>query len=89
MLGLLWTRQIGQRVDGSLKDMGRRQGIDLLGTLGAAHVGINHCALNGLRRPALIPQEQWQLERRQGFARMPARIGSEGCRSRPYSTANQ
>ena len=38
--------------------MGRRQSIDLFGTLGAAQVGFNHCALYSLRRPALVPQER-------------------------------
>src|SRR6185369_14766118 len=61
-MGLLRRRQIDQRIDRALKDVGSGKGVDLLGTLGAADVGVNHCPFHRLRRPALVPQQDGELE---------------------------
>ena len=69
-------RQIRQRVDRTLKDVRRGQGVNLLRALSAADVGIDHCALYGLGGPALVPKKNRQIERRQ-----VAREGPNGLRA--------
>src|SRR4051794_30624207 len=63
--GLLRWRKVGQRINCALQDMRRSQRIDLLGAPGAADVGLDHRSLYRLRGPALIPQEEGQIERRE------------------------
>ena len=53
----LFVSDIRQRVDRALQDVGGGERIDLLGAPGAAHVGVDHRPLDGLRRPTLIPQQ--------------------------------
>ena len=71
-------RKIGQRVDRALQDVGGGEGVDLLRSLGAADVRIDHRALDRLGRPALVPQEERQFERLQDCGRRRGRTASVG-----------
>ena len=64
-------RQIGQRIDRALQNMRRGKGVDLLGALGPADVGLDHRPLDRLRRPALVPEQDRKLKR--------SKIASEGA----------
>src|SRR5205814_9884800 len=59
----LRTREVGQRVDRALEDVSGGERIDLLGAFGAADIGLDHCPLDRLRRPAFVPQQQRKIER--------------------------
>ena len=75
--------KVGQRVDRALQDVRGSERVDLLGAAGAADVGVDHRPLDGLSRPALVPQQDRQLERRQ-----VAGEGADRLRSRAIAAVH-
>src|SRR5207237_5964355 len=65
----------------ALEDVRGRQGVDLLGTFGTANVRRNHCSFNRLRRPPLIPQKDWELERSEVAGEGSHRLGAGAVRT--------
>src|SRR6185312_1096661 len=80
-LSLTAVGEIGQRVDRALEDVGGRQRVDLLRALGAADVRFDHRPLDRLGRPALVPQQDGKVERREVAGEGAHRLGARAVAS--------
>ena len=68
-------------IDCALQDMRGSECVHFFGAPGAAHVRFNHRPLDGLRRPAFVPEEDREIERREVAGEGPDRLGTRAVAS--------